>query len=561
MAQTIETPVLIVGAGPVGLQLALDLAWRGIACTIIDQNDGSPQLHPRAAAIAVRTMEFCRRWGIADKVVHAGFPLDYEMNIVYCTALNGKSIARENYPSAGDQPALPYSPENKQRCPQIWFDPLLADALKRYPHADLRFGVRLETFEQRNGQVRARTIDESSGETIDIQARYMVGCDGAASDVRRALGIEVEGNPALSYSVNVVFRVKDLSRFHDKGQAERYLFIGPSGTWANMTVIDGGELWRFTLVGSEEKMDLAGLDIESFIRQAFGRDDVPIEIRAVAPWRRSSLIAERYRAGNVFLAGDAAHTMSPTGGMGMNTGAGDAVDLAWKLEAVLRDWGGDGLLDTYELERRPVAIRNAQWSSGNFKTWLSAGDCARILDDTPEGDRIRDQVGEHLRASLRTEWESWGIQLGYRYDDSPICIADGSAIVPDDVSRYVQNARPGSRAPHAWLSDGRSTLDLFGRGFVLLRFPSGHKADTSLLEDAARARAVPLTIVDIDSAEIAALYAAPWVLVRPDGHVAWRGAVLPRNPYAWIDIVRGCTTDATAEANSAHGLTESIDRA
>jgi hypothetical protein len=269
-----------------------------------------------------------------------------------------------------------------------------------------------------------------------------------------------------------------------------------------------------------------------------GRDDVPFTLIAVKPWRRAEAIATRYRAGRIILAGDAAHTMSPTGGFGMNTGVIDAVNLGWKLQAVLAGWGGSSLLDSYEPEQKPVAVRNAAFSTQNFNAWVEAqAGCAAILDETAEGARMRASVGSRLKATLTAEWQCLGVQLGHRYDDSPICVADGSPPTPDDVSLYVPTTRPGARAPHAWLGDGRSTLDLFGGGFVLLRMRAA--PDPGPIVAAARAGHVPLTVVDIAQPEIAELYERKLVLVRPDGHTAWRGDVLPPDAGGLIATVRG----------------------
>ena len=282
-------------------------------------------------------------------------------------------------------------------------------------------------------------------------------------------------------------------------------------------------------------MDLSAFDADAAVRRAFGREDARFEVTSVVPWRRSQLLAERFRDGRVLLAGDAVHTMSPTGGMGANTGVQDAVDLGWKLEAVLAGWGGDGLLDSVTTERRPAAARAAGFSTGNFRAWTAARDCAEMLDDTTEGAALRARVGHALLESTRVEWESLGLQLGYRYEGSSVCVPDGTPEPPDDHADYVQTARPGHRAPHAWLPDGRSTLDLFGRGFVLLAFV---EAQPEGLAAAAAARGVPLRTERIDDAALAALYEAPLVLVRPDGHVAWRGGE-PADADAIIGRVTG----------------------
>jgi 2-polyprenyl-6-methoxyphenol hydroxylase-like FAD-dependent oxidoreductase len=520
MTRRMETPVLIVGGGPIGLTLALDLGWRGIECVLIEQGDGSIDL-PRGAMVAARTMEFCRRWGIKDRIVHAGFPDDYKLDIVFCTSLAGHLLARDEYPCERDQRPPPESPEKRTWCPQLVFDPTIARSAAELDGVSLRYRCRFDGCTEHSDRIVAQATDLASGEAVEIEARYLVACDGSASAVRKAAGIELEGTPVLSYSVNVFFRCRDFLRGHDKGEAERYLFVGSEGTWGNATVVDGKEEWRLTVIGSNARVDMGAFDARAAVHRAMGRDDVPFELIAVRPWRRAEAIAKDYRAGRVLLAGDAAHVMSPTGGFGMNTGVIDSVNLGWKLEAMLRGWGGAHLLDSYYPEQKPIAKRNSDFSTRNFNAWVAAqGDCSLIFDESDAGAGARRAVGTRLKDTLTSEWQCLGVQLGYRYEGSPICIPDGSPATQDDVSHYVPTARPGSRAPHAWLPDGRSTLDLYGRGFVLLRFDAG---DAHALEAAARAQHVPLAVHDIAAPAIAALYERKLVLVRPDGHVAWRG--------------------------------------
>lgn len=523
MTRHIETPVLIIGAGPVGMSLAIDLGWRGTECTLIEQGDGSIE-QPKIGLMAVRTMEFFRRWGIADRVRACGFPDDYNLSMVFCTSLAGPQLAREEYPAIRDMPSLPWTTEKKQRCPQLWLNPILQGAVEEYPNVGLHFRMRLDGFEQFDDHVLARVTDLSTDEPLTIRAEYVVGCDGVSSAVRGALDIEMQGNAKLSYSVSILVRVPDLLRQCEQAEAERYIFVGPEGTWGNWTVIDGKDLWRLTILGNMDKLDLDTFDPPALVRRALGRDDIAFEVLSVLPWRRSELIAESYRDRRVILAGDSAHTMSPTGGMGMNTGLGDAVDLGWKLQAVLDGWGDVALLDSYELERKPIAVRNAAFSTSNWKAWNSPTDCGAILDDTLEGEQLRHEVGASLRAATQVDWESWGLQMGYRYEGSPICVADGTPAPPDECHSYAPTARPGARAPHAWLPDGRSTLDLFGQQFVLLCFPAAAPADIEALRSAAAQRKVPLNVVAVADPSVASLYEQALVLVRPDGHVAWRGA-------------------------------------
>ena len=404
MPRVIETPVLIVGGGPVGMATAIELGWRGIDCTVIEQGDGVVD-HPRLGIILTRTMEFCRRWGIVDRVYNCGFRNSYKLNVVYCTTLAGYLLGRDNNPSADELPVPPQSPEKRQRCPQIWFNPLLEKAASEYDSVSIRHFCKLESFREFADGIEAHAVDTRSGEAVAIHAQYMIACDGASSVARQALNVQMLGNPVLSYSVNLFVRSPEMLRMHDKGEAERYIFVGPKGTWANMTVVDGRELWRFTIIGSEQMMDLTTFDPHAAIAKCLGRTDIPYELISVKPWRRTELTAEQFRHGRVFLAGDAAHTMSPTGGFGMSTGVADFVDLGWKLEAVLKGWAGSYLLDSYDLERRPVAMRAAAASARNFRAWVSASDTSAILDDLPEGAETRARIGAHMLAVGREDWE------------------------------------------------------------------------------------------------------------------------------------------------------------
>jgi hypothetical protein len=368
----------------------------------------------------------------------------------------------------------------------------------------------------------------------------MIGTDGGASTVRDQLGIAMSGDPALTYTTNVMFRCANFSELHDKGKGYRFIFIGPEGVWLTIVAVNGADRFRMSIVGTPQKINHTEDDIRSALRRAMGCD-FNYQILSVMRWVRRELVADRYGTDRVFLAGDAAHLMSPTGGFGMNTGIGDAVDLGWKLEAVFKGWGGSGLLASYEAERRPVGLRNVAEASRNLRRMLSTRERLpgpEIFQPGPQSDAARKVYGDWFAAIMRHEWFANGVMLGYRYDQSPIVWPDGTPAPPDLSHPYVQSARPGSRAPHVWLSDGRSTLDLFGRGFTLLRIgtdaPGAHR-----IAQAAAARDAPLTTVALAGPEVLAAYERRLVLVRPDGHVAWRSDSEPANAEVLIDTVRG----------------------
>jgi 2-polyprenyl-6-methoxyphenol hydroxylase-like FAD-dependent oxidoreductase len=537
-----KTPVLIVGAGPVGLAMAGDLGWRGVPCVLIEKTDGRIS-QPRMDMVHVRTMEFCRRWGIVPRVETAGYNRDYCQDNAWVTSLvNGYELGREPFPSPRDEKPPPQSPQKRERCPQNFFDPVLARFAGSFAHVTRRYRTELVSLIEERDYVTAQVIDHATGATETIAADYLIACDGAGGPCRERLGIALCGNPVLTYTTNVIFRCAGLEKLHNMRPAYRFIFIGPEGTFATIVAIDGRDHWRFSLVGSREYRKLSEAELRAAIERAVGCA-FDFDIVSIMPWTRRELIADHYGTNRVFLVGDSAHQLSPTGGFGMNTGIQEAVDLAWKLAARLAGWGGDALVASYEPERRPIAARNVGEAAGNLARMLSTRENRpppEIFQPGPAGDAARRVFGAKFTTTMRREWFTLGLQLGYRYENSPICVPDGTPRPPDEIATYTQTARPGHRAPHVWLAPGQSTLDLFGRGFVLMRLGTA-PIDAAALVTAAAERRVPVTVHDIGDEQAAALYERRLVLVRPDGHVAWRGDEVPADAARVIDTVRGAS--------------------
>lgn len=551
MSTTPHVPVLIIGAGPVGLALAGDLGWRGIGCLLVEKGDGVITA-PKMDMVGIRTMEFCRRWGIAEWVENSPYPRDYPQDNVYVTALTGYELGREVVPPKNQEPRPPQSPQNRERCPQDMFDPILRRFVAALPSVEVQYGTELVGLTEEAGGVVAVLKDTATGETRRMTADYVVGTDGGASAVRGMLGIGMSGQPVLTYATNIIFRCPDLPSLHNKGKAYRFIFIGPEGTWLTIVAINGADRWRMSIVGTEEKRSFTEAEIRALIDRAMGKP-FDYEILSVVPWVRRELVADSYGTRRVFIAGDAAHLMSPTGGFGMNTGIGDSVDLGWKLEAVLRGWGGPGLLASYEVERKPIAQRNVAESSGNLRRMLASRERrppASIFEPGPEADQARREFGDWYAEMMRREWYTLGIHLGYVYEGSPVIVPDGTPAPPESVATYAPTSRPGSRAPHVWMADGRSTLDLFGRGFVLLRLGAGAPAAEGFAA-AAVGRGLPLERIAIAEPAVVEAYERPLVLVRPDGMVVWRGDAEPEDPGAVLDVVRGAVRSAVEPALAA----------
>ncbi|KAJ5766818.1 Monooxygenase FAD-binding [Penicillium nucicola] len=521
----------------VGLALALDLGRRGIRSTVIERNFGAETgTNAKASVIDERTMEFCRLLGVRDDIANAGFPADLPGDTIFCTAMDGHYIGRLEMPSAATRETPEESAEMLRRCPQIWFDPIFARTVHRQGMADIRYGMEATGCDQSDKGVVCHLRNISNGVLEDVRAMYVVACDGAASVIRNELGIPFEGND-LGYAISSIVQL-DLAKYNRWTTAERFMFIGPDGTWGNFTTIDGRLLWRFSILGGNAKVDLSNVDMDAFVQKAIGGDKPSYKIIKTVQWRRSQYNAATYHRGRIILAGDAAHTMSPTGGHGLNTGIGDIMGLSWVLQALIEGWGGPDLLDAYTIERRPIALRNGAGSTRNFGIWIDKVGRDKVLDDGLEADEQRDSLGKNMAAKMRQEFQSLGLALGYSYPDSPLIIPDGSSAPLDDPDYCVQTVGPGHRAPHCWIEVGWSTIDIFGRGFVLLCFEKEFTENERIVRTA-KEFVIPLEIAVILNSEAARLYERRLVLVRPDGMVAWRGDTLPDNVEMLLNQVRG----------------------
>lgn len=552
MNDNFDVSVIVVGGGPVGLALAGDLGFRGVSCLLVEQGNGHVE-QPKMDLVGVRTMEFCRRWGLVAAVHNSPYPRDYKQDFVYCTSVSGHELGREDIPAMADTVPAPYSPQSRERCPQDMFDPILRDFAASFPHVELRYQTRFESVIEHDGGVECVLVDARTGKPGTVRAKYLVGCDGVGSSVRKGLGIAMQGEATLTCSLNVMFRSPEFNALHDKGPAYRYVLVGAEGIWATLVAINGRDNWRLQIVGDENPRDTSLSAVRADIERAFGKA-FPYEVLSVVPWTRRELVAESYGRGRVLLAGDAVHAMSPTGGFGMNTGIADAVDLSWKLDGILSGWADPGILATYEIERRPVGVRAVTEAANNIRRMRAYRPPDRLMVSGAEGARVRAKAGQEIAEMMRKEWFGIGIHIGFSYDGSPIVVPDGTPAEQFRLNDFVQSARPGGRAPHAWLADGSSLLDLYGQGFVLLRTSSAADRGFALL-DAARAVGLPLRIETVDEPGIRDLHDADLVLIRPDGHVAWRGLQLPDDCTALVDTVRGARVAMrTTAAASQHPI-------
>ncbi len=544
-----RVPILISGGGSVGLSLAAELGWRGVKCLAVERMTGL-NMHPRANAVANRTMEYFRRWGIDEAISEAGVPPDLPANYYYVTTLAGRLIHGVNLPPfrelnrAAEQGGYArdehsWSPYLKTITGQHEVEKAILDYVKGRDSVDLRFGWELRDFNAGENEVVCRIGASDGTEEEDVVCDYLVACDGGRSMIRRKLGIELGGRANLANFVSIYFRAPDFMQAHQFGHANIFfpLHRDHRGFLLNW---DGGTTFTYHVI-LEDGQAWDDIDPVAAIHGVLG-GPTEIDILSVQPWTAHALVADRYREGRIFLAGDAAHLFTPTGGFGMNTGVSDVIDLAWKLQADLEGWAGPRLLDSYETERRPIGIRNTSEAADCFDRLFAVMQEGDVIDqDTAAGDAVRNRLKQMVVAQEKLIVSS-GTLLGYRYNTSDIILPDGSEEPPDHPRDYVPTARPGHRAPHLWLDDGRSILDHFSQGMTLLVMGSA-AADAANLSRgfavAAAATGAPLTVAAIPDDRAAELYQAKFALIRPDLMVAWRGDRVPDDPAAVLDTVRG----------------------
>jgi len=541
------TPVLISGGGPVGLVLSIELAWRGVPSIVLN-TEPTTAVHPQGNTHNSRTMEHYRRLGIADRVRAVGLPPEFTTDISYLTRFTGHEFARIPMPSSAEkqrriaeQDMSFLTPEPIHRSSQFYVEPELFAHAETLDGIDLRFGWELIDFTQYADRVESTIRHSETGDTETIVSKWLAGCDGAQGYTRRALDIPYrgEGGDEVAFFIGKMLSVYiDAPGIHDVMNMEpawQYWTVNNDARTCIVTLDAKGKFVVLAKYPDSGEPDEA--EIICDIQDAFGAE-IDIEVISIRQWTAgNALVADRYGDGRVLLAGDAVHLFTPTGGFGMNTGVEDAVNLGWKIAAVHHGWAPDTLLDTYEGERRPIGIRNTQSSRKLASDVATIQVPAALEEETAEGQKARADLGRHL-SGFTEEFASLGIQLGARYDASPLIANDGTEPPPDSPVEYVPTACPGGRAPHQWLNDGASIHDRFGKWFTLVKFGSA-STDTAAFAAAAEALDVPLDIVDVAEKAARDLYACTFALIRPDHHVAWRGDSLPADAEALMRQVSG----------------------
>jgi 2-polyprenyl-6-methoxyphenol hydroxylase-like FAD-dependent oxidoreductase len=551
-----EIPVLIAGGGPSGLFLALDLAQRGIRSLVIEPRISIDQDRPRAKTTNARTMTHLRRIGLSEALRKAApLPVEFSQDVIFCSSLTGREIRR--FPNAFQLETGRYAPQPEcgQQVPQPVLESVLREAVEASTYARLLTGLRVESSAtSASGQLVS--VVDAAGTSRTVRSSFLAAADGGSSTVRRGLGIRLEGGSAALSNISILFRSADLADTISLDPAVQYWVLGP-GTAGMVGRMNMDQTWWAIIQGVDVAASGQDVDPVALVRSLVGAD-VDVDVIATDPWTARMLLAPSYGRDGIFLVGDAAHQNPPWGGHGFNTCIGDAANLAWKIAAALEGWAGPALLDSYGVERRPVAQRTINDAAANGKALAyHFADPALELEGAA-GDAARATARAAL-AVKQSEFDSLGLVLGYSYSGSPLVVPDGSPVPAEDPILYTPSATPGALLPHAWLDHSTSIYDVLGPGFTLL--VDAETLGGAVVEDVyapvlgtAADQHVPLTVVAVreagDAFPMTDLWAAEAVLIRPDQHVAWRGSSAEAAAHALL-VAAGWTRSEASDIEAS----------
>lgn len=505
----VRTPVLVLGGGPSGLATALELCMHDVEVVVVEPRTRVRHGRPRAKTTSARTMELFRRWGVAQNVRQcAALPLGWSDTVTFCSSVTGHQVTSFTGCFGLDLAGSDLVAEAGQQVTQPVIEEVLRAEVKRRPSVELMLGWRGVELEERDDHVLT-TIESETGERRKIEASYVVGAEGASSIVRPAMGARYEGAPVGRPNVNITFHSRRLAELIPHGPSIHFWVLDPASPGVVGPLDLRGTWWAIS-TGTASVADDA--EAAAIVRRLVGTDDVDVEVLATDPWQAQMLLADTYRRGRLFLVGDAAHQNPPWGGHGFNTGVGDAMNLGWKLAAVVNRWAPQELLDTYGSERRPIAQQTIDVAAANMGSLsVDLADPA-LMAEGAEFEEARKRAAAVVARTKDAEFHSLGLVLGYGYTEAARTQAPS-------LAEYRPEVAPGNRLPHRWLQDGESLFDRLGPGLTLF----GPLEDSGAMVEAAASRGVPLTLVHSSVHDLGQHLGARFVLVRPDQHIAWTG--------------------------------------
>ena len=555
MTNPAETAVLVVGGGPVGLTLAMDLAWRGIPVIVAELRRRGEAPSVKCNHVSARSMEIFRRLGVAQKLRNAGLPADYPNDCSYRTTTTGIELARIPIPcrrdryTARDGPDTWWpTPEPPHRINQIFLEPVLGEHASGMPGLQILHRTSIDDFSQGEDGVVAMARNLDTGEIARVACRYMVGCDGGRSEVRRKIGATLSGTPVVQRVQSTYIRAPGLLAMLP-GKPAWVMFSLNSRRSGNVMAIDGRETWLVHNYLNDGEEGFESVDRDWAIRTILGVGaDFQYEILAKEDWFGRRLVADKFREGRVFICGDAAHLWVPYAGYGMNAGIADAANLAWLLDARLKGWGGEAILDAHEKERLPITEQVSHFAMKHSVQMAKQRQAVPAEIEAPghEGEAARAALGKAAYDLNVQQYCCGGLNFGYFYSGSPIIAYDEQTPPAYTMYDFTPSTVPGCRTPHVWLKDGGSLYDAMGPDYTLLRFDPA--VDVTAFRASALERGIPLEVLDVVSDEASAVYDHKLVLSRPDQHVAWRGNAVPSDIHRLLDLVSGAARILAAAA-------------
>ena len=548
MVKEVDVSVLVVGAGPVGLSLAMDLAWRGIDVVVAEIRERGAEPEAKCNHVSSRTMEIFRRLGLAGKIRNAGLPADHANDVSYRTSFIGTELSRILIPCRRDRFDATDGPDTNwptaeppHRINQIYLEPIMFDHAAQMQNLTFLNRTSFESFDQTDDQVISIATDLDNGQSIRINSKYVVGADSGRSKIRGMIGAKFEGDAIIQRVQSTFIRAPSLMDLQKAEPAWATFTLNPRRS-GNVYAIDGIEKFIVHNYLLDTENDFDEVDRDWSIRTILGvNGGFEYEIIKNMDWNAHRFVADKFRDRRVFICGDAAHIWVPYAGYGMNAGIADAVGLSWLMAAELNGWGVPNILDGYERERLPITQQVSYFVMDHAEAM--AGQRGEVPDNIealgPEGDALRKVIGKKAYDLNVQQYCCGGLNYGYFYNDSPLIIQDGKEPPPYSMSDFTPSTVPGCRTPHYMIDNGRSLYDAMGPEYTLLRTDPEINIDPLIL--AAGDKGVPLCILDISGQEVKALYDRKLILSRPDQHIAWRGDEIPENPIALIDIIRGAS--------------------